>query len=83
MMALPATKLSGVQAAMRAGDWPRALALAARFPQLGDERAAILDGHGAATNPRFARQLGKDPDALIAAGAAALLARYPLTEQAT
>lgn len=72
----PQTKLSAVRCAMQAGDWQRAIALAARFPQLGEHRGAILDAHGAYTNPRFALQLGKDLDALKAAGAAALLAKY-------
>ena len=72
----PQTKLSAVRDAMMADDWQRAIALAARFPQLGAHRAAILDAHTAWTNPRFALQLGKDLDALKAAGAAALIAKY-------
>lgn len=71
-----ATKLDGVRAAMIAGDWPRALSLAARFPDLGPHRAAILDGHTACQNPRFCRQIGKEPEALVQAGTAALTARY-------
>lgn len=70
------TKLSAVQAAMAAGDWQRAIALAARFPRLGDEREAILDAHTAWTNPGFVRGLRKDPEALKAAGAAALRHKY-------
>jgi hypothetical protein len=66
-------------ALMRAGDWQRALALAASFPPLGDERKAILDARTAATNPAFLRQLGRDPAALLEAGRSALLRRYPLT----
>lgn len=70
------TKLSHVRAAMDAGDWQRAIALAARFRDLGPQRAAILDAHGAYTNPRFCAQLRKDPEALKAAGRAALIERY-------
>lgn len=70
------TKLSAVTTAMEANDWQRAIALAAKFPRLGAERNAILDAHGAYTNPRFAAQLGKDLDALKLAGIAALRARY-------
>jgi hypothetical protein len=70
------TKLSAVRAAMAAGDWRRAVALAARFPQLGDERAAILDAHMAWTNPGFVRGLRKDPELLKAAGAIALRQKY-------
>lgn len=69
-------------ALMRAGDWRRALALAARFPTLGDERQAILDARTAATSPGFLRQIGKDPEELLEAGRAALLRRYPLNEGA-
>ena len=61
---------------MAAGDWRRAVAFAARFPQLGEHRGAILDAQLAYTNPAFARGVRKDPDALIAAGIAALQARY-------
>lgn len=70
------TKLSAVTAAMDAGDWKRAIALAAKFPRLGEERNAILDAHGAYTNPRFAAQMGKDLDALKLGGINALRARY-------
>lgn len=61
---------------MAAGEWPRALALAARFPRLGEHRDAIVRGHEALANPRFWRSLGKDPDALRDAGIAALQERY-------
>jgi len=72
------TKLSQLQAAAAAGDWPLALRIAARFPQLGEHKAAITRAHEAHANARFYRQLGKDPDALIAEGIAALKARYDL-----
>ncbi len=61
---------------MVAGEWTRALALAARFPQLGEHRDAILRGHQATSNARFWRSLGKDPDALREAGITALRERY-------
>jgi hypothetical protein len=70
------TKLSAVKNHMRAGQWQEAIRLAARFPRLGSERAAILDAHGAYTNPRFLTQVGKDIDALKRAGQQALLERY-------
>ena len=72
----PDTKLSAVTAAMEAGDWQRAVSLAAKFPRLGAARNAILDAHGAYTNPRFAAQLGKDVEELKRIGIAALRARY-------
>lgn len=72
----PQTKLSQLKAAMRAGDWQLALRIAARFSELGDDKAAILRGHEAYTNPRFYLQLGKDLDVLKAEGKRALIARY-------
>jgi hypothetical protein len=73
----PRSKLSILKAALAAGDVQGAIRIAARFPDLGAERAAILDAHGAFTNPSFCRQIGKDPEALIEAGRLALLRRYP------
>ena len=70
------TKLSAVTAAMDAGDWQRAIALAAKFPRLGAHRNAILDAHSAYTNPRFLVQIGRDVDACIDAGKSALVAAY-------
>lgn len=68
----PRTKTSIIQGFMCAGEWRKALAAAARLPQLGRHRNAVLDGHGAYTNPRFYAQIGKSPEALIEAGVAAL-----------
>ena len=79
-MTAPESKLSAVRAAMDAGDWQRAISLAAKFPRLGTERNAILDAHGAYTNPRFAAQLGCDIEALKQAGIKALRAKYAHTE---
>lgn len=76
------TKLSAVRAAMASDDWQTAIRLTARFPQLGPHRAAILDAHGAYTNPRFCAQLGKCPEALKALGRDALIARYVAPREA-
>ena len=47
MPARPHTsKLGQVQQAMAAGDWPRAFAIAARFPRLGAQRTAIRPSNG-------------------------------------
>jgi len=70
------TKLSILREHMAAGRWREAIRLAARFPQLGDQRGAILDAQLAYTSPDFVRGIRKDPDALIAGGIAALRARY-------
>lgn len=70
------TKVNVLREHMDAGRWAEAIRIAAKFPQLGDERGAILDAHLAYTNPAFCRGVRKDPDALLAAGIAALQARY-------
>ncbi|KVU85095.1 hypothetical protein WK75_27530 [Burkholderia ubonensis] len=70
------TKISIVREHMAAGRWQEAIRVAARFPQLGAERAAILDAHGAYTNPRFFAQLGKDVESLKQAGQRALVLKY-------
>ena len=73
---MPPTKTAAIKAAMASQDWRRALALAARLPRLDKHRAAILDGHGAFVRPDWYRQIGKDADALKAAGVAALRERF-------
>lgn len=76
--AQPATKLDTLREAFARCDYQKALAIAARFPQLGKERDAILEAHGAYTNPRFAQQLGKDTGVLIHTGIEALRTKYAL-----
>ena len=70
------TKLSQVKAAYEAGNFAKAIQIAAKFPDLGKERAAILDAHLAITNPRWAMQLHQDIDQTINAGIKALATRY-------
>ncbi|WP_175689684.1 hypothetical protein [Burkholderia anthina] len=70
------TKISIVREHMAAGRWQEAIRIAARFPKLGAERAAILDAHGAYTNPRFFAQIGKDVETLKQAGQRALVLKY-------
>jgi hypothetical protein len=70
------TKLSQVQTHMRAGDYRAAILMAAKFADLGDEKAAILSAREAYLRPDFQRQLRRDPAALIAAGCAAMDRRY-------
>jgi hypothetical protein len=72
----PPTKLSRLQTLMAAGEWDKALALAARFPRLGAARDAVLAAHNARLRPDFYRQIGRDPAELVAAGIAALRSRY-------
>jgi len=70
------TKLSQLKTQATAGNWPKAIAIAAKFPDLGKERNAILDAHLALTNPRWMLGLGKDLDSAIANGILALQTRY-------
>lgn len=72
------TKLSGVVRAADAGDWRRAILLAAKFGDLGTQRNAILSAREAINRPDFQRQLKRDPATLIAAGVSALKERYRL-----
>jgi hypothetical protein len=70
------TKSSIIREHMAAGDWRKAIACAARLPVLGRHRAAILDAHGAYVRPTWARQVGKDPAALIEAGIIAMKDKF-------
>jgi hypothetical protein len=70
------TKRARLLALMAAGDWRAALSLAAKFADLGDHEEAIRAGHEAMQRPDFQRQIGRDPEAAVAAGIAALKARY-------
>ncbi len=70
------TKISILREHMAAGRWHDALKMAAKFPQLGDQKVAITRGADALKHPDFYRQLGKDVAVLVDAGVAALRARY-------
>lgn len=72
----PPRKIDRLRDLMRAGRWDAALALAARWPRLGDHAQAIRLGHEAAAHPGFYRQLGKDPEQMREAGITALRERY-------
>lgn len=70
------TKISTLREYMQAGEWGKAISLAAKFPRLGAHRSAILDAQMALTNPGFCRGIKKDPATLIEAGKQALIAAY-------
>ena len=72
------TKLQTLKDAANAGNWQKAIAIAARFPQLGIYRNVILDAHGAYTNPRFLAQLGRDVEKCKETGKLALTVAYNL-----
>lgn len=72
------TKLAQLKDLAAANDWRGALRLAATFARLGEHKVAIVRGHEAFTNARFAVQLGRDPAMDIAAGITALCTRYEI-----
>lgn len=75
---LPPGKLDNIRSLWAAGDLKAALLIAAKFQDLGDQRGAILSAREAFLRPDFQRELGRDTDALIRAGLAALQERYEL-----
>jgi hypothetical protein len=58
---------------MACGDWYAALRLAASWPDAVPEVRKAWEG---CARPDFQRQLGRDPEALVEAGKAALKTRY-------
>ena len=72
------TKLQTLKEAAARQNWQGALRIAAKFANLGEHKAAIVRGHEAHANARFAAQLGRVPAADIEAGIAVLCARYSL-----
>ena len=70
------TKLAQVRAHMAAGDMRAAILIAARFGELGQQKAAIQGAREAYLRPDFQKQLKRDPAALIAAGVAAMRERF-------
>lgn len=72
----PGPNVAALRAALAAGDARAALRLAAKFPHLGPQKAAIMRGWEACARPAFYRQLGHDPEALVRSGVAALKERY-------
>ncbi len=72
------TKLSKLKTAAAEGNWRGALRIAARFPVLGDHKAAIVRAHEAFENERFYSQIGRDTETLIRDGIVALCDRYKI-----
>jgi len=60
------------------GEYRKALKLAASWSRLGEHKDAIREGWDATINGRVHREMGKAPDAMYAAGLAAVSARYGL-----
>ena len=72
------TKLSQLKDAYYAGNTAKAIRIAAKFPDLGAHRNAILDANIAITNPRWTLNMKRDVDQTISAGIDALRIRYSL-----
>ena len=75
-MSTPCPKIDILRQHMAAGDYRKAMALAASWPRLGDAEQAIRAAHEAFVRPDFQRQLKRDPAALVSVGIAALHRRY-------
>lgn len=72
------TKLEKLKKAYGSGDYKKALAIASKFPRLGNEKDAIVTAHECIVNPTFYKQLGYDIEARIGAGLYALVRKYDL-----
>ena len=70
-------KIDVLKSLMADGQWEKAIKFAARFPRLGEERAAILTASAALLSPGLYAGMGKDVAGLVAAGKTALMSRYP------
>jgi len=57
---------------MIAGEWEKAIKMAAKFPRLGNGKEAIQRAAGCINNPGFFEQLGHDITECIAAGRKAI-----------
>jgi hypothetical protein len=69
-------KIDKLRQAMSQEDWRKAVSIASKFPRLGSIRGIILDGQMAYTNPRFMKQIRKDPEQAKLAARDALISTY-------
>lgn len=74
------TALQRLKNLWAAGDYRAALKLAASWGQLGAHKGRITTGWAAVNNADFYRAIGRDPDALVADGLAAVAERYNLPQ---
>lgn len=59
------TKTAKAARLFRSGEFVAALRIVKGFRHLGEHKLTIQRGWDAHANPRFARSLGKDPEALV------------------
>lgn len=70
------TKLSKLVELIKAEEWNAAIRFAAKFHDLGNEKAHITRAKDAILNPSFYEQIGRNVPELIQEGRAALVRRY-------
>lgn len=61
---------------MQSEQWEQAIKFAAKFHDLGEEKAHITRAKDAILNPGFYQQMGRNVPSLIQEGRAALVRRY-------
>lgn len=70
------TKTDIIKNALANGDTRKAISVASKFFDRSDETQLYKQAQAAIGNPGFYRQIGKDPDAIIAAAVENLEARF-------
>ena len=70
------TKLETLQDMLKNEEYTAAIKFAAKFPQLGKERNAILSASSALLSPGMYVSMGRDPDEIIKTGINALISKY-------
>ena len=70
------TKTDIIKNALANGDTRKAISVASKFFDRSDETRLYKQAQSAICNPGFYRQIGKDPDAIIAAAVENLEARF-------
>jgi hypothetical protein len=70
------TKLGTLVEYMKNEEWEKALQIASTFHELGKHENAIKKAQQAVKNPRFAKQIGVDPEAALKEGIKALKEKY-------
>jgi hypothetical protein len=70
------TKSNKIAAALRNGDERKAISLASKFFDRSEETRLYQQAQSAVNNPAFYRQIGKDPDVIIAQAVEVLTRRF-------
>lgn len=70
------TKSDIIKDALANGDTRKAISVASKFFDRSEETQLYKQAQAAIGNPRFYRQIGKDPDAIVDAAVTRLRARF-------